>query len=105
MKPQLRNKLFDKNYYLNKSSDVKSIRTTSKEHHILYGTDKSNKTDAYCIKISVIVTSYNHEKYIQQCIDNILIQQDVDFELIIGEPHWFNDSTRKYIRKISKEAP
>ncbi len=103
LKPQLRNKLFDKNYYLNKSSDVKSIRTTSKEHHILYGTDKSNKTDDR-IKISVIVTSYNHEKYIQQCIDNILIQQDVDFELIIGDD-CSNDNTRNILEKYQKKHP
>lgn len=35
--------------------------------------------------ISVIVTTYNHEKYISQCLDSILSQKDSpSFEIIIG---------------------
>lgn len=33
--------------------------------------------------ISVIIPSYNHEKYIQRCVDSILKQTYEDFELII----------------------
>ena len=33
--------------------------------------------------ISIIIPSYNHEKYIKQCIDSVLKQSYPDFELII----------------------
>jgi len=36
-------------------------------------------------KISVILTSFNHEKYIQQAIDSVLCQSFEDFELIIWD--------------------
>ena len=36
--------------------------------------------------ISVIVITYNHEKYLRQCLDNIIAQEvDVPYEIIIGE--------------------
>ncbi len=103
LRPQLRNKLFDKNYYLNKDNNVKSNRTTPKEHKKLKGIDKSNKTDDL-IKISVIVTSYNHEKYIRQCIDSILMQKDVNFELIIGDD-CSADNTRNILEEYKKNYP
>jgi glycosyltransferase involved in cell wall biosynthesis len=36
-------------------------------------------------KISVILTSYNHEKYIREAIDSVLAQTLADFELIIWD--------------------
>lgn len=58
-------------------------------------------------KISVIVTAYNHEKYIAECIESILTQSFSDFELIIIDDgsrdrtseiiHSFNDSRIIYI--------
>lgn len=38
------------------------------------------------MKLSVFVVTYNQEKYIQQCLDSILMQQvNFDYEIIIGE--------------------
>jgi glycosyltransferase involved in cell wall biosynthesis len=36
-------------------------------------------------KVSVILTSYNHEKYIREAIDSVLVQTLADFELIIWD--------------------
>ena len=37
------------------------------------------------IMLSICVVSYNHEKYIQQCMDSILMQKtDFSVEVIVG---------------------
>ena len=38
------------------------------------------------MKISILVVTYNQEKYIQQCLDSILMQRvDFEYEVIIGD--------------------
>ena len=37
----------------------------------------------YMPTVSVILTSYNHEKYLQESIDSVLMQTFEDFELIV----------------------
>lgn len=38
------------------------------------------------MKISILVVTYNQEKYIQQCLDSILLQHvDFEYEVIIGD--------------------
>lgn len=38
------------------------------------------------MKLSVFVVTYNHEKFIRQCLDSILMQKvDFDYEIVIGE--------------------
>ena len=38
------------------------------------------------IKISVLMLTYNHEKYIEQSIESVMAQKtNFNFELVIGE--------------------
>lgn len=50
------------------------------------------------MKVSVLVPSYNHETYIEECIDSILSQTHKDLELIISD----DNSKDKTIKKIKK---
>jgi glycosyltransferase involved in cell wall biosynthesis len=45
-------------------------------------------------KVSIILTSYNHEKYIQEAINSVLSQTYEDFELIIWDDASSDDSWR-----------
>lgn len=51
-------------------------------------------------KLSMLVTTYNHEKYIAQCIQSILTQSFQDFELIIVDDG-STDNTRKIIQQFT----
>jgi glycosyltransferase involved in cell wall biosynthesis len=38
------------------------------------------------MKVTVLVTTYNHEKYIAQALDSVLTQRtNFDYKIIIGE--------------------
>lgn len=54
--------------------------------------------------LSVIMSAYNAEKYIEKCINSILNQSFNDFELIIVE-HDSNDNTRSIVKKLAIENP
>jgi glycosyltransferase involved in cell wall biosynthesis len=57
------------------------------------------------IKVSVIVISYNHDKFIDQCLDSILNQKcDFNFEIIIGDDA-SSDLTQSLIIKKQKDFP
>jgi glycosyltransferase involved in cell wall biosynthesis len=43
-------------------------------------------------KVSVLLTSFNHEKYIREAIDSVLVQTFTDFELIIWDDASSDDS-------------
>lgn len=91
--------LFDGKYYVNNNNDVKKSGINPLVHYSLYGVNHGEKMNN--IKISVIVTSYNHEKYIKKCIDSILMQKGVDFEVIIGDDQ-SDDNTREILKEYKK---
>lgn len=54
------------------------------------------------MKLSVFVVTYNHEKFIKQCLDSILSQNiDFDYEVIIGDDN-SSDSTRLICEEYAK---
>lgn len=57
------------------------------------------------MKISICIVTYNHEKYIRQCIESVL-QQDVDFEyeIVVGED-CSTDNTRSIIEELVAQHP
>ncbi len=56
-------------------------------------------------KVSILIQTYNQEKYIVKCLDSILIQEtDFDFEIIIGDDA-STDSTRKICLEYAEKYP
>lgn len=56
-------------------------------------------------KVSVCVITYNHEKYIAQCLQSIVDQEtDFDFEIVVGED-CSTDGTRKIVREYKEKYP
>ena len=57
------------------------------------------------MKINVIVTTYNHEKYITQCLESVLEQKgDFQIEVIVGDD-CSTDNTRKIIKEFEERYP
>jgi len=53
--------------------------------------------------VSVCVQTYQHEKYIKQCLDGILMQQtNFDFEILLGEDE-SKDKTREICKEYAKK--
>ena len=55
-------------------------------------------------KVSVIITAYNHEKYIFESISSVLNQSFQDFEIIVINDG-SNDKTASIINDIVSEYP
>ena len=56
-------------------------------------------------KVSVLMITYNHEKYIAQAIESVLMQEtDFPYELIVGED-CSTDGTREIVREYSRKYP
>lgn len=57
------------------------------------------------ITVSIVVAIYNHENYLRQAIESILMQQvDFEYEVLIGEDY-STDNSRKILREIEPELP
>lgn len=55
--------------------------------------------------VSVVITTYNHEKFIAQAIDSVLMQEvNFNFEIIIGEDE-SEDNTRKIVMAYKNRNP
>jgi glycosyltransferase involved in cell wall biosynthesis len=56
-------------------------------------------------KVSVWIVTYNHEKFIAQCIESVIMQKvNFTFDIIIGED-CSTDNTRKIIQEIEAKYP
>jgi glycosyltransferase involved in cell wall biosynthesis len=56
-------------------------------------------------KLSVFMMVYNHEKYIAQALDSVLMQKvDFKYEIVLGED-CSTDSTRKIVVKYAQRYP
>jgi len=56
------------------------------------------------MKVSVLITAYQHEAYIAECLDGVLAQQGVEFELLVGDDA-STDGTRDVISRYACEHP
>lgn len=66
---------------------------------------KEMKMTPEAIKVSVICVTYNHEKYIRQALDSILIQKtDFPFEILIGED-CSTDGTKDILQEYERKFP
>ena len=56
------------------------------------------------VMVSIICCTYNHEKYIRQCLDSFIMQKDITFEIIIHDDA-STDKTADIIREYEKKYP
>lgn len=57
------------------------------------------------IKVSVSITTYNHEKFIAEAIESVLMQEtNFDYEIIIGEDD-SSDKTREIVKTYKQKYP
>ena len=55
--------------------------------------------------VSVRIVTYNHEAYIRQCLEGVLMQRtNFDYEVIVGE-HSSSDGTQKIVLDYQKNYP
>lgn len=57
------------------------------------------------MKVSVSITTYNHEPFVAQALDSVLIQEtDFDYEVLVGEDD-SSDRTREIVRTYKEKYP
>jgi glycosyltransferase involved in cell wall biosynthesis len=55
-------------------------------------------------RVSVLITAYEHERYIARALDGVLEQRGVDFELLVSDDA-STDGTRAVIRRYEESNP
>src|SRR5437016_2968680 len=57
------------------------------------------------MKLSVMMITYNHERYVRHALDSVLMQKvDFDYEIVIGEDR-STDSTREILLEYRDKFP
>ena len=74
----------------------------------LYGVQKvkkyPNRVDAKPL-VSICVVTYNHQNYIKQCLDGVLMQEcNFEYEVLLGEDN-STDTTRKLCIEYAERFP
>ncbi len=68
-------------------------------------TERSPKGSAGEPLVSIVVTTYNHERYIEKCLRSILMQKvSFPYEVLVGED-CSTDSTASVLRRLRPELP
>lgn len=56
------------------------------------------------MRVSVLMTSFEHERYVAQALDGVLAQEGVELELLVGDDA-STDGTRDVISRYAREHP
>jgi glycosyltransferase involved in cell wall biosynthesis len=56
------------------------------------------------MRVSVLLTSFEHERYVAQALDGVLAQEGVELELLVGDDA-STDGTRAVIARYASEHP
>jgi glycosyltransferase involved in cell wall biosynthesis len=56
------------------------------------------------VRVSVVMTTFEHERYIARALDGVLEQRGVDFELLVGDDA-STDGTRAVIEEYARAHP
>ena len=56
------------------------------------------------VQVSIYCLTYNHEKYIRQCLDGFVMQKEVTFEIVIHDDA-STDKTAEIIREYAEKYP
>jgi glycosyltransferase involved in cell wall biosynthesis len=57
------------------------------------------------VKVSVCIVTYNHVKFIQQCLDSLIVQKtDFEYEILVSDD-CSTDGTIEILKKYAKQFP
>jgi glycosyltransferase involved in cell wall biosynthesis len=56
------------------------------------------------VRVSVLLTSFDHERYVAQALDGVLAQEGVELELLVGDDA-STDGTRDVIARYARRHP